>query len=280
MTAPILHQILQYPVKSSSPVALQRSQVQYSGLEGDRRYLVTTVQGQFLTGRQHPRLALLQAHLTETGITLAAPNQPPLTLSKAEFSSDYLPATVWRQEISTQHCSSAADQWLSHFLDTPCQLRFYGPQSHRPIKDFPTQTVSFADGYPLLLTTSASLHWLQERCPAALDMLQFRPNLVIAGTKPFAEDNWQQIRIGDVLFRVHSPCVRCKFTTLIPGTETFHPQQEPLRTLLTHRRGHKGGTLFGQNLIPLNEGELTTGSPVEIIASAPVDLVRPPPSPS
>lgn len=270
-----LHSIHQHPIKSCAPISLSRGWIDELGLSGDRRFMVADNDGQFMTARKHPKLTQLLATPFNGGMVLAATGHPTLILKESEFPDEYLATQVWKQPMQAQFCGELAREWITEFLGTPCQLLFFGKKTDRPIKDMAERQVSFADGYPLLLTSTASLEWLQERCPSPIKMEQFRPNLVVTGTLPFAEDHWQEIQIGDVRFSVHSPCERCKLTTLPPRSTDFDPQQEPLRTLLKHRRAHEGGALFGQNLIALNTGIIETGSTVNIISEAPVDIVRP-----
>ncbi|SFX78650.1 MOSC domain-containing protein [Marinospirillum alkaliphilum] len=253
-----------YPVKSCQPQSLDHAWVESRGLEGDRRYLVTDLDGQFITARSFPRLVQLQAKPVADGLHLAAAGQPDLHLRVADFPQQYRPITIWKQQLDARHCGEQVDAWLTRFLGHPCQLLYFDEQTQRPIKDQPDQQVSFADAYPLLLTSTASLDWLQQHCPIPIQMQQFRPNLVISGADAWAEDGWQRVRVGDITFAVHSPCERCKLITLPPGSETFDTRQEPLRTLIRHHASATGKPLFGHNLIPLNEGRLQTGMPVEV----------------
>jgi len=269
-----LQSIHQHPVKSCTPITISRGWIDSLGLAGDRRYMLIDADGKFMTARKYPKLTTLQATSINQGLVLAAPNQPSLVLLEETYSEEYRTTAVWKQTLEGQICGAQANDWLSHFLGTPCQLLFFGKKSTRIIEGYDTQQVSFADGYPLLLTNTSSLDWLQEHCPSSIDMEQFRPNLVVTGATAFAEDNWREIRIGDVHFTVHSPCTRCKLTTLPPRSETFDAQQEPLRTMLKYRRGHDGGALFGQNLIPMNTGIIEAGSELEIIKEAPANIIR------
>jgi uncharacterized protein YcbX len=267
MTTPapiVVASIHQHPVKSCAPIGLQRGFIDALGLAGDRRYLVTDADGAFLTGRRHPRLASLLATPVDDGLVLAAPGRDDLRLRVAGFPHAYMDVEVWRQRISAQRCGEAADAWLSDYLGTPARLVHFGPRSQRPIKDVDSRQVSFADGYPLLLASESSLAWLQQHCPAPLVMEQFRPNIVIRGAAPWAEDGWKTIRIGTLAFDVHSPCERCVFTTLAPRSEQFHPMQEPLRTLIRHHSDAHKAPLFGHNLIARGTGVIEVGMAVSV----------------
>lgn len=129
----------------------------------------------------------------------------------------------------------------------------------------PGDFVSFADGFPLLLISEASLEDLNRRLAAPVSMRRFRPNLVINGFGPYAEDNWRRIRIGDVIFEGVKNCSRCVFTTINPDTGIEDPRLEPLRTLGLYRRRSGGDVFFGQNLIPRTEGSIRLNDAVEIL---------------
>ncbi len=261
-----------YPVKSTAGIRLPHANVEEMGLAFDRRFVVSEPSGQFITARTQPKLCLVQSTLVEQGLALSAPNMPTLTLSHKTFSNKYQNVIVWGDEISGQLCSSQADAWFSEYLQRPCQLLFFGQNSHRERKanTDKARKVAFADGYPLLLISQASLNDLNERLMSnnyhTVSMAQFRPNIVIENTLPFAEDGWQHIRIGEVEFKVSKPCERCIFTTVDPKSAEKHPEQQPLRTLKSFRQTSKGEVLFGQNLIPLNEGQIKQGDPVFVIS--------------
>ena len=128
----------------------------------------------------------------------------------------------------------------------------------------PGDEVGFADAYSLLLTTEASLAELNSRLDAPVGMAHFRPNLVVTGCEPFAEDRWKRVRIGGVELALRKPCARCVLITVDPETARPHPHQEPLRTLATYlKRGSK--VLFGQNVLPRGGGTLRVGDPVEVL---------------
>jgi uncharacterized protein YcbX len=95
-------------------------------------------------------------------------------------------------------------------------------------------------------------------------MNRFRPNVVVKGCEPFAEDTWNRIRIGDVELAVAKPCARCMVTTI--DKETLAKSKEPLKTMASYRK-QGNGVMFGQNAIPLNEGRLRLGVNVEILSA-------------
>ncbi|MFJ1747520.1 MOSC domain-containing protein [Streptomyces sp. NPDC088116] len=166
-----------------------------------------------------------------------------------------------------------ADRRLSAYLGVEVRLAHLDdPARRRPIDPLyahPGETVSFADGFPLLVTTTASLDALNslvsqgdQSQEGPLSMDRFRPNLVVAGTTPWAEDDWQRIAVGDLTFRVAKPCGRCVITTT--DQRTAERGKEPLRTLGRYRR-FGGQLLFGQNLVPESTGTVRVGDPVTVL---------------
>ncbi|MGL4207397.1 MAG: MOSC domain-containing protein [Aeromonadaceae bacterium] len=263
-----LASVYRYPIKSCLPIAESRCLVTSEGLAGDRRYMVVRPDGQFITARTHPQLQRVSVAMRPDGLTLQAPGMPQLEVSPQQFSGESVVTAVWRDSFTASATHEAYDAWFTALLGEPARLLWLGETSprYRPALG---QRVSFADGYPLLLLTSASLADLNKRTPEPQLMSQFRPNLVVSGTLPFAEDGWLHIRIGEVEFKVAKPCSRCVMTTLNAERGEYHPDREPLATLATYRRGGDGQIYFGQNLIPLNEGWLTAGDPVEILQTQP-----------
>jgi uncharacterized protein YcbX len=159
----------------------------------------------------------------------------------------------------------AADEWLSEAIGSPCRLVYMAdPERARPVDPEygrAEDRVSFADGFPMLVTTQASLDDLNAQLEHPIPMNRFRPNLVVAGGEAWAEDRWRGLLVGDVMFRVAKECARCVVTTIDQRTAEKSPQSEPLRTLAKFRR-KDGNVMFGQNLVPDRRGILRIGDPV------------------
>ncbi|MBQ0757947.1 MAG: MOSC domain-containing protein [Amphritea sp.] len=262
---PNLAQISIYPIKSTAPVHLSRSAITSTGLAFDRQFVVCDTNGKFITARTQSKLLKVQVSLLQGGIILSAPGAEDLTLSYTDFESRYDSISVWKDQIDAVYCGEAAEQWFSRHLQQSCNLYFFGSQSHRPVAESPEKQVAFADGYPLLLISQASLSELNQRCKNRVVMDQMRPNLVVENTLPYAEDSWKRIRIGTVEFKVVKPCGRCILTTTDPDTLERNPDREPLSVLKKYRKGSDGEAHFGQNLIALNQGIISQGDNVEIL---------------
>lgn len=257
-----------YPMKSCAPLAVDEARLEPRGLAHDRRWMVVDLAGRFLTGRELSRLTLVRALPAADGsLSLEAPGMPTLQVPSPAADGS-LAVTVWKSEVLARTCDPAVDAWLSTFLGQPVRLVHMDAGVHRPIASDsarPGDEVSFADAFPLLLITRAALDGLNARLRNPVSMLRFRPNLVVDDAPEHAEDGWSRIRIGGVELEVGKACVRCVFTTVDPDRGERDAGGEPLRTLITYRRGEEGVT-FGRNLIPRGSGALRVGDRVEVLS--------------
>lgn len=258
--------IFYYPVKSLGGVQTSQAQVSGSGLRHDRRWMLVDGDGTFVTQRDHPSLTRIRVEAHTGGLRLWAPGMPELAVAIPAEDCGLQPVTVWRDSCQAQPAGAAAAAWLGGYLGRDDVQLVYLPSGHeRQVDtDFAQagDRVGFADGFPFLMISEASLADLNDRLPAPISMSRFRPNLVVSGCGAYAEDDWRRIRIGDVVFRVSKPCSRCKVTTIDPLTA--ETGAEPLRTLATYRR--RGNEVyFGQNLVHEQTGLLHTGLPVEVL---------------
>ncbi|MDV5169609.1 hybrid-cluster NAD(P)-dependent oxidoreductase [Photobacterium rosenbergii] len=268
---PALSQINVFPVKSIAGISQSQAWVEQQGLSFDRRFMVTRPDGSMITARKHPQLVKVSAALLSNGLVLSYPQQPSLKLQYSDFAMTESEATVWKDTFNAYLTTKAADDWFSTIIGEPVQLLFTGEQSQR-LRAKISQNVSFADGYPMLIISEASLDALNARSPQHHTMDQFRTNLVVSGTEPFAEDGWKRIRIGDVEFEAVKPCSRCILTTVDPATGEFNQLKEPLNTLSSFRSDGSGEVYFGQNLVALNEGLIRSGDKVEVLETKPKEI--------
>lgn len=257
-----------YPIKSIHGIELQVSQVEFSGLCGDRRYMLITPESDFLTGREHPKFVLIKAEqLIEGQWELSHPDSAiKLVLDPTKFSDTYQDVVIWEKTLKAQLCSELADAWFSKVLGQDVRLVYFGEQSERFTSRRPESPVGFADGYPFLLTTQASLEELNRTCQEDIQMAQFRPNFVLTGSQPFEEDAWKRLRIGNVEFENVKPCSRCIFTTVNAETAERSKKGEPIKTLGKFRlQPEEKAINFGINMVALNKGEVRVGDSVEIL---------------
>lgn len=259
--------IYRFPVKSLAGEHLDAVGIGPRGPHRDRHWMVVDDAGRFVTQRECPRMCLVSAALPggDDVLTLSAPRMPDLIVDD-DGAAAPVDVVVWRDRVAAAAPDPRADAWLSEFLARPCRLVRLREDSCRPVDPAyaaPSDEVGFADGFPWLLISQASLDDLSGRVGTALQMLRFRPNLVVDGCAAFAEDGWQRIRIGEVTFRVAKPCARCTVPTIDPHTAARDPSIT--RTLMTYRRRDRA-VMFGQNLLHDGPGVLRRGMPVEVLA--------------
>ncbi|NWL77936.1 MOSC domain-containing protein [Pseudomonas taiwanensis] len=263
-----LSSLYRYPMKSAIGEPLQHARLDALGLAGDRRWmLVDAENGRFLTQRAFPHMSQLSARWNDAGgLTLSTQGQPALDVPLPEPDNNLRGTFVWGAPMHVPDAGDEAAQWLSDFLGKACRLVHVPEHRARDIPGslLPEEKVGFADGFPLLLIGQASLEDLSERVGRPLEMLRFRPNLVVEGSDAYAEDGWKRIRIGGIEFSVAKGCSRCILTTIDPATGERSADREPLTTLKTYRE-REGEVYFGQNLINRSAGVLEVGMEVEVL---------------
>lgn len=239
---------------------LERSLVEVRGLQYDRRWMLVDESGRFLSQRVVADMVWFDVALGDAGVevtdrrvgdSFVVPYEPQ--------TPDWRAVSIWDSRFDARLVSAEADAWFSSRLMRRVQLVFMSADAHREVDTRYAgngEEVSFADGYPVLLISQASLDLLNSKLEWPVEMARFRPNFVIAGTAPFAEDAWSGIQIGEVEMQIVKPCSRCVMTTLDPLTGKKGP--EPLKTLAAFRQeGNK--ILFGQNVLVRSEGIVAVG---------------------
>ena len=255
-----------YPIKACRGFNILASNITRMGLEHDRRMMVVTSDGKFLTQREYPRLALITPTLKNEAVSLSAPNFESIQFT-VQSSGTPSPVNIWSSNgVDAIDQGDEAATWLSDWLGISVRLVHMADGFKRKVNPIyainADDHTSFADGYPILIISEESLQDLNSRLDSALPMNRFRPNLVVKGCEPFAEDTWKRIRIGNVEMALVKPCPRCVVTTI--NKETLAKNKEPLKTLNSYRN-HELGAIFGMNTIPLNEGKIEIGMNVEIL---------------
>lgn len=264
-----------YPVKGCRGFTLDEARLAATGLEiegiGDREWVVTDPDGEFLSQRELPKMALIETRLGGGALTLKAPGMLRLDVP-FESEGDVVKAQVWNDTIAAVTQGDLADAWFSDFLGTPCRLLRFDPEHRRLASRTYTgddeSPYKFADAFPLLLTSRASLAALNRRLSSkglpAVGMERFRPNLVLDGIGDFEEDYIEELSVGDVRLRVVKPCVRCTVPSVDPATG--EQGTEPGDTLAEFRMNDKaGGVTFGVNAIVLSgASRIRTGTSLDI----------------
>lgn len=263
-----------YPVKSCRGADLERVVVERAGPAGDRRWMLVTADGDMVTARTHPRLVLADPRPDADGLRITGPDLPELAVGVP--AGRPVPARVHGWATAGVPAGPEADAWFSALLDADVRLlRLDDPDRRRPNPRYsrPRDRVGYADGFPLLLTARESLDALNAAVASGphadegpLPMTRFRPNIVVAGAPPWAEDGWRRLRIGAGEFRVARGCARCVLTTVDPVSA--RRGREPLVSLARHRRFDRA-VWFGVNLVPETPGvELRVGDEVRVLEAA------------
>lgn len=235
-----------YPIKSCRGVPTDSATLEARGFAGDRRAMIVSPDGMFLTQRTHPKLAQIIATRTPD-LALQLGTEP----FSVAFSTDRMRVQVWRDTVSAVVAAEDVNERLSAFLETPVCLVQMDNASERPTDPQfgGAGEVSFADAFPYLITTTASLEALSETAGEAIPMERFRPNIVVKTDMPWTEDDWTVLTIGDQVFDIVKPCTRCVVTTLDQSSGEQVGQSTMQALIRTRARsGPWGqGVLFGVN---------------------------------
>ncbi|WP_230535051.1 MOSC domain-containing protein [Streptomyces sp. OUCMDZ-3434] len=267
-----------YPVKGTRGLTLPEAAVEPWGLAGDRRWMLVDAEDRCITQRGLPALALISVTpLSGGGLMLAVPGQDPWEVPVPGPGAPAAAVEIWKDKVPAVFGDAAASARVSSFLGREVRLVHLADPARGRLVDqefaAPGETVSFADGYPLLVTTTGSLDALNaliadgdHAAEGPLPMERFRPSLVVSGTEAWDEDAWARIAVGEVTFKVAKMCGRCVVTTT--DQRTAERGKEPLRTLSRHRR-FGSQLVFGQNLIPESTGTVHAGDPATVLARRP-----------
>jgi uncharacterized protein YcbX len=256
-----------YPVKGCHRLESDVAAVEPWGLAGDRRWMMVDADGVGITQRDAAHLTRLVCRPRPGGLELSAPGLPPLSIDEPVDGPKEFVRVFRHQDPVPARIAETA--WSSAFLGREARLVWQADPTGRPIASHANDDdrVNLADGFPMLLANEGSLSalndWLVEAGDEPVPMTRFRPNVVVAGAAPWAEDGWvgRRLRIGAVTFRAAKSCARCLVTTI--DQETGEKGGEPLRMLGRHRR-YAEGLLFAINLIPETAGVLRLGDPVSV----------------
>lgn len=265
----VLSEINIYPVKSLAGISLPSCSIEDYGLRYDRKWMLIDEHNQFLSQRTIPIMALIKTSLSEDFLEIFVDKMPKehlkVPLVPDQFVEE-IEVTIWHDQVKAWHLAPVFDQWFSELLNVNCRLVYMPSTSQRlvdPRFAHQQEIVGFADGFPFLLIGEGSLQDLNNRLQEPVPMHRFRPNLVIAGTKPYDEDLWNIINIGTSRFEVAKPSARCSVITI--DNQTAVRGKEPLKTLSEYRvKDNK--VMFGQNLLCQQGSQLSVGDKVEVIS--------------
>lgn len=258
-----------YPIKGAAGAALTRTTLDAFGMADDRRWMIVDERGVFVSQREFPGLALLRVQLQPDELVIRSTRAGEARVPRHGGVGPTVRVRVWGDTVDAIDAGDAAGHTLSTHLDSRVRLVHMPDSSVRAVDpDYgrASDRVSFADAFPLLLIAQESLDALNARLAEPIPILRFRPNIVVAGARPHAEDEWRRIRLGSIECVVVKPCSRCATTTVDPATGVRG--KEPLRTLTTYRAWNRK-VWFGQNLIHLQHGEIAVSDQVQVLEVGP-----------
>jgi uncharacterized protein len=259
-----------YPIKGCYRTDHRELVVEPWGPVGDRRWVMVDADGRMVTQREIPGLVRIKPRAEGSRLYLSAEGHPDLQVDSV--AGDLVDMKVFSDPVRATPVGDAADAWLTAVLDHKVRLLWLDDPTRRAVQpewSRPTDRVSLADEFPVLVTNSASLTWLNDAllesgsAEGPLPMTRFRPNVVVDGATAWAEDEWlgRTARIGEAVFRVVKGHGRCVVTTT--DQDTGERGHEPLRALGRHRNFHQS-LHFGVVLIPDQVGTIKLGDSITV----------------
>jgi uncharacterized protein YcbX len=236
------------------------------GPVGDRRWMIIDASYRFVSQRENARIAKLEATPEASGLRLALGNSSISVPTPPDQGRRDV--VVWEDRVSAVDAGNEVAEWLSAHFEQSLRLVHMPDASHRYVDgSYATEgeTVSFADGFPVLLVSAAAVEMLNDRLSRPVGVDRFRPNLVVSGCEPHAEDHWKNIRIGSMEFVVAKPCARCVMPSI--DQNSGERDSEILRVLASYRRRDDRQVYFGQNLLYRGTGSVAVGDSVELLQS-------------
>lgn len=256
-----VHSLYVYPVKSLAGIQVSSFRMDDFGPAPDRRWMIVDADRQFVTQRSNPELARIGTRLEEGRVMVNIPGEGEFSLVAG---SEECRVRVWRDWTKAVYGGNEVSDALSRYCGETFRFVFMPDETFRRVdasRVTEYRRVSFADGFPLLITNLASLEELNSRLETAVEMRRFRPNIVVEGAAPWEEDEWKALSVNNIVFSLVKPCSRCVMTTVDPDHGVKAPDLQPLRELGTYRRT-ADGVIFGMNAIHESAGEIRVGSPV------------------
>ena len=226
--------------------------------------MLVDASGNFITQREESRLCLVDAVLDRDRLGLSAPGQPLLSL-QIPVQGNTCEVSVWEEKVLAIDCGDEAADWFNGFLNRQCRLVYMPDTSARQVDRHYAREgdkLGFADGFPVLLISEASLVDFNRHLNRPITMTRFRPNIVVSGCEAYAEDHWKSVQIGEINFDLVKPCSRCVIPSIDPATGKKN--SEVSRQLARYRR-REGNVYFGQNLVHRNHGMLRLGDRLTLV---------------
>lgn len=260
-----------YPIKSCAGFTAESWPLCSTGLKHDREWLLKSLSGEILTQKKVPEMGLISAFIDlNRGILFVESKRCKgklkinLKTDSYDGEREEMGLHLHTQRYEVHGCGNEVNTWFSSAIGRPCSLlRHYPRQYHFCANKSDTistcrdvqSKLNFVNEAQFLLISEASLFDLNDRLslnvhkgnrgtPTLVNSVRFRPNLVLSGGKPYAEDTWKKIKIGNNCFTSLGGCNRCQMINFDLRTGQVQKSNEPLATLASYRRV-KGKILFG-----------------------------------
>lgn len=259
-----IHSLHVYPIKSCRGIELQSAELVETGIKYDRHWMLVDENGDFLSQRQYPLMAGISCEFSGSNLLLNAKKQDPLEIPMQQSPAGFKQVNIWNDSCNAALVSQQASNWFSALIGVSCEL-VYLPETEKRQVDLryaaPNQIVGFADGFPLLVVSLASIDLLNQKLEQKVTIDRFRPNIVIEGCPAHAEDEWSRIVIGDIEIQLVKACSRCVIPSIDQRSSEKHPTI--LKTLASYRRTDNK-ILFGQNGLHSGNGRIHKGQEIQL----------------
>ena len=259
-----------FPVKSLGGIKLNTSQLSPFGLKHDRRWMIVDDNGKFISQRETHKMATIATAIKDNELILSYRNSE-IVVPEIHEGSEKISVSIWKDSFKATHVCSQIDKWLTDILGQNCRLVYMEDTVQRQIDvDFAPkgQNVSFADGYPILVISQASIDDLNTRLDAPVNINRFRANIIISGSDAHAEDNWLNISINSIEYKAVKLCSRCIMPSI--NQETGKQDQVKMLAVLNQYRKIDKKIKFGQNFIYknadiINQQIISCGDEIKLI---------------
>lgn len=238
-------------------ISLKEATVLPAGLQYDRRWLLLDGDGKFQTQRNLAEMAKVKFEWTENGFVAnyLGGKIEPIIIPFSKPDAPIITTQVWDDKVAARMLPENINDWFSEVFKQKCQLvRIEENAVRKSTKEKPDKISSFADITPFLIIGEASLIDLNNRLETPIPMSRFRTNFVFSGGDAFAEDEWDEFKIGAIHFKKYKKCGRCKVTTIDQETG-IKMGEEPLATLNTYRKEDRNLNFGVRAFLEAKQGE-------------------------
>lgn len=240
-----------YPIKSCAGISMSEARLTPTGFEHDREFMLVDENRNFLSQRKYPNMALIRSRIKETEMVMEAPGMPSVSVDE-DFPGERTHVKIWNDTVEAVTQTHSVNVWFQTFLGNPnVSLVRFAKNTHRYIDEellgSKVAESKFSDQYPLTLVSEASVAELNTRLKEKIDVIRFRPNIVVSGYEPYEEDLIKTLHIipSGITLKTVKPVKRCKIVNVDPMKGAIE-SEEVLHALASYRMrtGVSPGILF------------------------------------